>query len=193
MNTSHRISVVILLTTILLGAAGCLELDSHQNKAPASPVMTQADMGYYNEELRRLNARLDSTDAEIGRLYSELANLRSSSGNMVRADQIQAVETRISDLQRQITTLDAARTQDKRDIYDDITQKVTTIINTANANRAPAKSKKSESGWEHVVQSGESLSAIAKAYNVKVASIMEANNIKNANTIRAGQKLFIPD
>ncbi|QHI70901.1 LysM peptidoglycan-binding domain-containing protein [Tichowtungia aerotolerans] len=48
-------------------------------------------------------------------------------------------------------------------------------------------------GYEHVVQRGETLSAIAKAYNVTAKAIIEANKIKNPNRLSVGQKLFIPE
>lgn len=44
----------------------------------------------------------------------------------------------------------------------------------------------------HSVQSGETLSQIAKAYGLKVETIMWENNIGNANTVKVGAKLVIP-
>ena len=44
----------------------------------------------------------------------------------------------------------------------------------------------------HRVKKGETLSEIASAYKVSVKAIMQANSLRNANQIRAGQKLTIP-
>lgn len=44
----------------------------------------------------------------------------------------------------------------------------------------------------HTIEDGESLSVIAARYGVNVETIMWENNLSNANTIRAGQKLLIP-
>lgn len=44
----------------------------------------------------------------------------------------------------------------------------------------------------HTVESGETLSTIASQYGVNVLTIQWENNIKNTNSIRAGQKLSIP-
>ena len=44
----------------------------------------------------------------------------------------------------------------------------------------------------HVVRKGDNLSSIAKTYRVSVDAIKRANNIKDANKIRIGQKLEIP-
>jgi N-acetylmuramoyl-L-alanine amidase len=42
------------------------------------------------------------------------------------------------------------------------------------------------------VRTGDQLSRIARKYGVTVAAIQKANNIKNPNLIRVGQKLIIP-
>jgi len=44
----------------------------------------------------------------------------------------------------------------------------------------------------HTVESGESLSIIAEKYSVSMDTIRWENNLANANSIRAGQKLLIP-
>jgi LysM repeat protein len=45
----------------------------------------------------------------------------------------------------------------------------------------------------HTVHAGESLASIAAAYGVTVASIVEVNEIQDANLIEIGQELLIPD
>ncbi|MFO7633235.1 MAG: LysM peptidoglycan-binding domain-containing protein [Caldilinea sp.] len=47
-------------------------------------------------------------------------------------------------------------------------------------------------GIRHTVQSGESLSEIARRYGVPVAEIMAANGLTDPNTIMVGQELLIP-
>lgn len=44
----------------------------------------------------------------------------------------------------------------------------------------------------HTIEDGESLSVIAQRYGVSVETIMWENNLPNANSIRAGQKLLVP-
>jgi N-acetylmuramoyl-L-alanine amidase len=45
----------------------------------------------------------------------------------------------------------------------------------------------------YTVKSGDNLSSIAQRYGTTVATLVKANGIKNANLIRVGQKLTIPD
>ena len=44
----------------------------------------------------------------------------------------------------------------------------------------------------HTVVRGDTLSKISHKYNVKMSSIIKANNIKNKNLLVIGQKLIIP-
>jgi LysM repeat protein len=44
----------------------------------------------------------------------------------------------------------------------------------------------------YVVESGDSLAAIAGKFNVTMSAIMEANNITDPNRVLVGQKLTIP-
>lgn len=55
-----------------------------------------------------------------------------------------------------------------------------------------AESKAAASGDAYVVKPGDALSKIAAAHGVKTKDLMAANDITDANKIRAGQKLTIP-
>jgi len=44
----------------------------------------------------------------------------------------------------------------------------------------------------HTVVRGDSLYKISRQYNVRMQSIIDANNIKNPNLLVVGQKLIIP-
>jgi LysM repeat protein len=50
----------------------------------------------------------------------------------------------------------------------------------------------SQGGAVHVVQRGETLSGIARAYGVSMTALAQANGIRNPNFIYAGQRLAIP-
>jgi len=59
--------------------------------------------------------------------------------------------------------------------------------------KAPSTKKAAVvSGDAYVVKSGDALSKIAALHGVKTKELMAANNIKDANRIRIGQKLVIP-
>lgn len=49
-----------------------------------------------------------------------------------------------------------------------------------------------KAGVLHTVMPGQTLWDISKAYNMKVDSILKANNLKNQNMIKVGNKLLLP-
>jgi LysM repeat protein len=191
----HSFRFLPLLAGLALAGTGCVTTQEPQGPPPAS----QADIGYLREEIRRLNARLDASDAELGRLHAENASSRAGQPATASAAQMQSVQSQVEDLQRQLRALDSARVQDKKEIYDDISKKVANLMKSAPASSSgggttrPASRSGTQTGWEHVVQPGESLSKIAAAYKVKMAVLVEANGLKSADNIFVGQKLFIPD
>lgn len=181
-----------LLLAVIVGSTGCASLMPADDQPPAA---TQAEVAYLRSEIHRLQARLDASDAELGRVLSDVNSGRSSQAAYVTADQLQAVKAQLDSLQSQLRAVDAARAQDKKDIYDDITKKVAALMaqRAASAPSQAASRSGRQTGIEHVVQPGESLSKIAAAYKVSMKVIMQENNLTNAEVIRVGQKLFIPD
>lgn len=178
------------LSALVLGlvSAGCISTQD-----PDNPPATQEDIAYLREEIRRLNSRIEASAAELGRVQGDVMSSRASQPDYASAAQVQSLQTQLDGLQGQIRTLDAARAQDKKEIYDDISKKIATLLKpAASATRAPRRTG-SETGYEHVVQPGESLSKIAAAYGVKMSAIVEANGLESPDNIRVGQKLFIPD
>jgi LysM repeat protein len=49
-----------------------------------------------------------------------------------------------------------------------------------------------KAGVMHIVQPGQTLSIIATAYETSVSSILKANGISNADSIKLGQKILVP-
>jgi LysM repeat protein len=180
-----------LAVGLALTGVGCTTVPERDAPPPAS----QADVGYLREEIRRLTARIDSSEAELGRVQGDVMASQSSQPAYASSAQLQSVQTQLDDLQRQIRALDAARAQDKKEVYDDISKKIATLLKSAPAasSSSSKSSKRSASGIEHVVQPGESLSKIAAAYGVTMAIIVQENGLASPDSIRVGQKLFIPD
>ena len=119
---------------------------------------------------------------EISRISRELDELR------------RGLETRCAAIERKSE-------DDKREMIARLSSQLEKLIKQAAPPPAPAprassgggSSGGSGYGYEHVVQQGETLSAIAKAYNCTTKAIIQANNIKNPRLIRVGQTLFIPE
>lgn len=156
------------------------------------------DMRLLQEENSRLRGRLEGYDLEIERLSRSLEALRSAPGGATMSD-VQTLQQRIASLESQLRALDAARERDRKEMIDTLTTRISQVVGASSKPRPAASASTSrprpsgpQEGYEHVVEAGQTLSAIASAYNVSSKSIIDANNLANPNALRVGQKLFIP-
>ena len=68
------------------------------------------------------------------------------------------------------------------------------IVSVASKGAAdPAPSSAAPGTTTHVVKPGETLSQIAKTYGATVAQLLEMNSLANANRVREGRELMVPD
>jgi LysM repeat protein len=179
-------AVVILPLLGLAGAlaGGCTTLAT-ERQMQAARSQTQLDT--LQMEVRRLQARVDGMAQAQQDIYQDMDRLRSE-----LAGSDQALDGRLDAVEQRLVQAEAAREQMKREIVDGITKQMSEMLRSARP-AAPAASTRVEEGYEHVVQTGETLSEIAAAYGVSVAVIVRTNNLKNPDSIRVGQKLFIPE
>ena len=136
--------------------------------------------------------QLQQMDMRIARLED---NLRQS--NAAESADMASLQRDLAALKAETASLRTDRDAMKREIVNEISTEVAKLLaaqqQKATAAAAAARAEaQSQSGYEHKVQSGQTLSAIAQAYGVSVEKIKRANNLKN-DVIRVGQTLFIPD
>lgn len=162
----------IALTTLVLGGliAGCATYPP-----PAMRAQQAEDELIRQEHQRQLIGRIETLEMEVAQLNRELETQRQSS------------ERRSAQLERTVQ-------ENKQQLIAQLSAQIEQLIQKATlAPKAPAPSAPSDYGFEHVVQPGETLSAIAKAYNVTTHAIIQANQLSNPNRLAVGQKLFIPE
>lgn len=141
-------------------------------------------------EVDMLKAKVESSDLHLQQLYTRIDRLEAAqreAGNT-------AAET--AALRRDIDQLRAERESLKREVVDELSREMAKLLaaQSAAASRSSSSrgSSSRQSGYEHKVQAGQTLSQIAVEYKVPVARIKEANDLKS-DVIRVGQVLFIPD
>lgn len=186
----HVASAAGLLALPLL--TGCLTTYGTE-QAQAEAAM-QSDMRILHEENQRLKGRIEGFELEIERLSRSVEALRSAPGGPTEAD-VQALRQKITALESQLRTLDAARERDRKEIIDSLSSKLSQVVHSSRPAPRPTTTTRrstSQEGYEHVVEAGQTLSAIASAYNVSAKSIIEANGLAKPDQLRVGQKLFIP-
>lgn len=75
-------------------------------------------------------------------------------------------------------------------VYDEPAPDLSPAQPHSSSHSSPTRT--SSGGRTHTVKSGETLSKISGRYGVKMRSVMQANQIKDPNKLRVGQKLKIP-
>ena len=134
-----------------------------------------------SEQMSEIRRNQQELDTRLNRMEAQLA-----SGGRTQSE--------ITALQRDIQMLRADRETLKREITNDLAARIEKVANARPSAPAAAPTpNKPRTGYEHKVEKGQTLSEIARGYGKSVDSIMKANNIKDASTLRVGQVLFIPD
>ena len=202
MKTYLRIAGAFsLMSLVVAGLSGCNTL-SDSDRAVAQE---REDMNIMRTDIDRLNGRLERMEMENVRIAKELEQVRNSVSSS-SADRA-AAQTRMNDIERRLQLLDAAREKDRQTIIDQLSAKISEILNAnrSSSSRPRATSKTTPAGGtsatpsasgggkaSHEVQDGDTLSSIAAKYKVKADAIVQANNLQDPNHLRKGQKLLIP-
>jgi len=170
-----------VMGVVLLLGSGCVTLVDQNTVA-----QQQADMEKLRENVQRIQEKINGLELEQQNLQRDMGSMKGAP----REDMV--VRNRLDTLERQVQSLAAARDADRKQIVN----QVATIVGSSGGGSSGRSSSGrssggTQSGVEHVVESGQTLSAIAVAYKVSASSIKKANSMKS-DTLRVGQKLFIP-
>lgn len=189
----------LILSAAALGGCGTIYGTGY---GQAGEAQAQRDQARLREQMERLQLQQDAgsalsaareAESRLNQLDMRLERLEAAS----RAQGAFAPLADLEQLRRENQALRAeladARAAQER-MRSEILANVQGLLKEQRARAASAASTaaKSVSGYEHKVESGQTLSAIASAYGVSVQKIKEANKL-NGDVIRVGQVLFIPD
>ena len=180
---------------LLCIALACLTGCNTLNDSDRMIAHEREDMNIMRADIDRLSGRLEQMEMENARLGREVEQVRGavSSAGSDRAE----AQARMSDIERRLQALDAAREKDRQAIIDQLSAKISEILKAGRAAPArPRTASRSEAAGGgqavHEVQAGETLSAIAARYNVRIDDIIQANGLQDPDHLVNGQKLVIP-
>ncbi|MBL7016787.1 MAG: LysM peptidoglycan-binding domain-containing protein [Kiritimatiellales bacterium] len=162
-----KMILTALTATLLL--SGCQPYQTQATRANQTE-----DQLIQQENQRRMAGRVEILEREIGRISRELDALR------------QTLDSRYTQLERKTE-------DDKRELIARLTAQLEQLLAQKPAPTRTPSGGGTVQGYEHIVRQGETLSTIAKAYNVTAKAIIESNQIKNPDRLSIGQKLFIPE
>ena len=195
-----------LITFIALGAlvslmGGCVFDTASTRSTRAS---TDADIANLKNEVKRLKTEVTLLREEMDDFTrdqrDDMTDLKATVRKM--EDQVGAVKTNvIKDINAKITALENRRikvTNKLNTRIDDVVREVTSVLGKMKSGGTASRvtSGGTEKGFYHTVVSGESPWSIAQKYKseygVTTQDILDANDLKSGDSIRPGQKLFIP-
>lgn len=187
----HTPRINLFLASALLVAG--LSLHGQQAGVSAQQVMSalagmRSDITLMLDRQKQLSLRIEDLEEEQNRKNEQIRQLEALCNAL--AQQNQSLETRLAELQKAFEADQRARKDELRNLSKDLTN----VIKSSTTPPAPAATIPANMSIKELkVESGDTLSSIAKAAGCTVAQIMAANpNLKSADDIRVGQVLKIP-
>jgi LysM repeat protein len=169
--------------------------------AQAQMDPTRVDVANLRQDLMLLAQRVGELAMTVEQLSRENSALQAKAGqNFATVEQLNRA---VADINR---TIQSALTEQKRDVLSQVAGQIEKLGRQTNAaldalakNQATRPAVQTtfsddfpKEGINYTVQSGDTLSGIAKKTGGKLADIRNANKITDDTKIRVGQTLFIP-
>jgi LysM repeat protein len=192
---------------------GVKPVASPQSTRPR-PAPQPTSSGALAQEIRanatfrnEMRMQLDQITAENARLNTEIMSLRQARSTVSPSasdSEIRLLKARIDELEAQLQAVEASGRANSKQIQL-IPGKIDALLKKYQGGQGgslPADRQGSgsgggtpvpQTGYEHIVATGETLSAIASAYEVSARKIIEANQLADPDNLKIGQKLFIPE
>ena len=180
---------------------------AYQQADPLPPAMSSPA----SDDYAKATSAIEDLDVRVETLRQDLQRVSAGAG-AVSPEDLRMVQDRMGRLEQQLADLKAGQSREQELLLLKVSEQVNKSMKEyLSGNPPPARAAASpaagvrtpsstgartaptaERGWEHQVEAGQTLSAIAVAYGTTTQAILKANNMQNADSIRVGQKLFIP-
>lgn len=175
---------IFFLAVLLAACSGCETITGQQRRVAETRLYSE--VANLRADIERMEQRIAGLEAEREILHAQVADLQSG---WMQADARRDAELAALDVQLKAQVQEQARM--RRELADELSGKMSRILQTQATS--VSKAARTQSGYEHEVKAGQTLSEIAREYKASSAAIIKANNMKNPDDLRVGQKLFIPE
>jgi|GEM_PF-1057544 len=195
LNRKFRI-IIFIAGLIVLFNSGCetmqLRSSSGDRQLKQDIASARREANYCTKQVRGLNNRNRLLRQDYSTLTGRFAELEQ------QLKQLQNNNAQLSHKIMELTQLlkQEAKSRDVsiKNMAKNIAKQTSAAINSSRKTEQPKHATGPVGAgdfYKYKVQRGATLSAIAKAYKVKVSAIRRVNRLKNDN-IRTGQTLYIP-
>jgi len=175
----------LILTACLLATSGLRAQDA----------ATEEQLGRLRSEVSALQSANVELQKKLSEVLKELQQLRTQTASPKTEYASAADVKRLADA---IEEVDRKREADRKLILGELEKLGKSAAKATQLNTDQPSWK--EHGYDYVIKSGDTLSAIAKAYreseakvNVTANDILKANPGLDANSLQVGKTIFIPD
>ena len=180
-------STFIMIT--ILGVFLVLPELSAQSSLPATVAGLKQDIAMLNQQVRALRLEVEQMHHENAALQERIAKL-SSLANLLREEYQTADESNrhsiLAEVSRQLKML-AKEIKSGSNVIAD-----TSHLPSATPPSLEFPQDYPKMGVEYTVESGDTLSGIARDYSATVKDIQNANQIADPLLLQVGQTIFIP-
>ena len=194
MENSLRTAAIIVVAAALSGCETLYNASSRSQEADTAAARAAMERQQLSRDAEIAKAAAQSAEEHLQQIDMRLARLEENlrQANAASGSNISALQRELDSVRSEAASLRADRETLKKEIIGEVAKLLAAQQKSATPATPSRAAAQSESGYEHKVQAGQTLSAIAQAYGVSVEKIKKANNLKN-DVIRVGQVLFIPD
>jgi len=175
---------LVFLAALLAIGSGCETITGQQRRVAETRLYSE--VANMRADIARIEQRIAGLEAERELLHAQVADLQSG---LRQADSRRGADLAAMDAQLKAQSQEQVRM--RREITDELSGRMAKIMQTQAVSAS--KAARTQAGYEHEVKAGQTLSEIAREYKVSSAAIIKANNMKNPDDLRVGQKLFIPE
>jgi len=135
-------------------------------------------------EMQRVSGQVDVLQSNLSDVQRRVGKLEGGGDARSLRQEIDALKAAIADLRREMQAM-------RSEIVRDLTGRISKMQTSAPAPKPVEKKIVIGPHQEYTVQSGDTLSLIAQAFDTTVPKIKEMNNLKGDN-LKVGQKLNLP-
>jgi len=135
-------------------------------------------------EMQRVSGQVDVLQSNLSDVQRRLGRLEGGGDSRGIRQEIDALKASMAELRRDMQAL-------RGEIVKDLSGRIAKMQTPAPAPKPVEKKVVIGPHQEYTVQSGDTLSLIAQAFDTTVAKIKEMNNLKG-NNLKVGQKLNLP-
>lgn len=182
--------LLLFAFALMLLLSACETMNPQNNQYAAS----NQDVVQLQNDVAALKRKMADIQNDNRQIAKNMSSLQAQINYVNDANQQQ--NKTITALHQQLEKERAERQTALNKVVETVADETTKAVNTIAKQNSPKPSPASKTMppgayYEHKVERGQTLSAIARAYKVSVNDIKSANHLKS-NTIFIGQTLLIP-